>query len=248
MELDRVKRENHHIKAENSHVHELDRRVKHLENENTALEQYNSKVLLEKVTLEGEVEDLKIKAFSTSVSTGNNLSADMNAKLEALMNERNQFEAKVRQAQEVASHLEQELRQKADERAQAVSDYEVRISMLMNEVTILRSQKDGTTLRQSQNLNRFRSENDNLLGEINELKFIKKSLESQLSKAKKDALDLEENIQLRLAEIESLKKGHAQSLEKEHKITTTLKGLLEQKMKEFEVKEGGKTMKDMCFF
>ncbi len=213
---------------------DVERRLKQMDNERMKFQEENSKLLLAKRTLEAQLEDLKYMMGQ---------SGDQDNKLELIMNERNYFENQLRQARSIQVNLEQELRQKADERAQLVSNYEIKISALQNDITILKSQKDGDQLRQSHNMVRYQSENESLLSEINGLKSINKNLEAQIVSLRNENLSIDDNVRLKLAEAETVKRNTLSLLEKEKKASESLRNILNEQTEEFSAKEAGKFFK-----
>ena len=218
---------------------ELERKLRNIEGEKNKLVEENNKILLAKMTLEAQLGELQNMLENTN---------DQDSKLEVVIAERNYFENQLRQARAIQVNLEQEIRQKADERGQLISNYEIKISALQNDIAILQSQNEGDHMKQSQNLVRFQNENQHLLNEINELKNINKNLEAQILKLRNENLNVEDTVRVKLAETEAMKRNNSSLWEKEKKISDSLRNLLQEKENEFQAKEAGIKEKIFIFY
>ncbi len=207
---------------------ELERRIRAMELERERLEEEVNKTRLAKMTLESQFEEFRRRAGERD---------DLDSQLEALVAERNYFENQFKQAKAIQINLEQELRQKADERAKMVSDYEVRIASLQNEIVALRSQKEGDSLRKSQTLVRLQDENVGLAGEVTNLRNLKNSLETQIDRLRGERLGMDDNMRLRMAEIEASNRNSLALLDQERRNSESLRILLQQKSEELLAKE-----------
>jgi len=207
---------------------ELERRIRAMELERERLEEEVNKTRLAKMTLESQFEEFRRRASERD---------DLDSQLEALAAERNYFENQFKQAKAIQINLEQELRQKADERAKMVSDYEIRIASLQNEIVALRSQKEGDSMRKSQTLVRLQDENVGLAGEVTNLRNLKNSLETQIDRLRGERLSMDDNMRLRMAEIEASNRNSLALLDQERRNSESLRILLQQKSEELLAKE-----------
>lgn len=207
---------------------ELERKVRIFEQEKEKLEEEINKTRLTKMTLENQLEEFKRRAMERE---------DLDAQIEALFAERNYFENQFKQAKAIQINLEQELRQKADERAKLISDYEIRIASLQNEIVALRSQKEGESMRKSQTVIRLQDENMGLAGEVTNLRNLKNNLEAQIDRLRSERFGMDDNVRLRMAEIEAANRNNIALLDQERRNSESLRVLLQQKSEEAAAKE-----------
>ena len=218
------------LKGQDTNRSDLEKKFNQLKEEKANLEEEMKRTLLAKMTLENQLDDYRYQAENKEI---------LDSELEAVLTEKNYFETQLRQTKAIQINLEQELRQKADERAQMVMDYEVRISTLQNDITILKSQQEGANVRRGQNIVRFQNENESLHSETNNLRSVIKSLEGQINKLRNENLEAENNFRQKLLEAETVNKNKAVLIEKEKKISESLKALIQRNEEEFTAKEEG---------
>ena len=207
---------------------ESERRQRILEQENQKLEEELNKTRLAKMTIESQLDEFRRRVHERD---------DVDSQVEALLAERNYFENQFKQAKAIQINLEQELRQKADERAKLISDYEIRISSLQNEIVALRSQKDGESMRKSQTLVRLQDENMGLAGEVGNLRSLKNNLEAQIDRLRNERLGMDDSVRLRIAEIEAANRNSIALLDQERRNGESMRILLQQKSEELAAKE-----------
>jgi len=207
---------------------ELERKVRAMEAEREKLEEEVNKTRLAKMTVESQLDEFRRRAMEKD---------NLDSQLEALLAERNYFENQFKQTKAIQINLEQELRQKADERAKMISDYEIRIASLQNEIVTLRSQKDGENMQKSQSLTRLQDENMALISEVTNLRSLKNNLEAQIDKLRGERLSLDDNVRLRMAEIEASNRNNMALLDQERRNSESLRILLQQKSQELLAKE-----------
>lgn len=187
----------------NSQV-DYERRVQMTENENANLREEIDRLKYEKMAINNQLENLKA-AFENNDNS--------NATIESLISERDYYQNQLRQAKTIQINLEQELRQRADERTKLISEYELRIANLQNNITILKSQTDGDNLRKSTFANKLQEENSHLLQDLKNLRNINADLQVQIDRLRSDKLNFGDNTRQKLMEAEIANNSNAALLE-----------------------------------
>jgi len=126
--------------------YELERKIRVMENEMMNMDDELKRLRMRNQSLEGELEEFRRQGKS---------SGENSAKVEELIGEIGYYETQLKQAKIIQINLEQELRQRADERAKLISEYELRISNLQNDLAFLRTKREGDSMRQSQSFSKF---------------------------------------------------------------------------------------------
>ncbi len=183
---------------------ELERRIKISESETASLEEEVKRLRMRNSSLENEIEELKRQNRNTG---------DVNVRIEELINEVSYYENQVKQAKTIQINLEQELRQRADERAKMISEYELKITNLQNDLAFLRTKREGDNMRQSQHFNKFQEENEALSTEVRTLRVTRRELEIQIEKLRSEKLNGQDEIRTRLLEVENLNRSYQNIIE-----------------------------------
>jgi len=236
-ELDEARQEIHHLRQEREYMikdfeerleymradggsYEYDRKIQELETENAALR-----------------EELNGRASIRSDYRGSARNdEELRNQLNQALSEREYFENQFQSLKSIQISLEQELRQKTDERNKLFSDYEVKIASLQNEIAGLRSNRQEDSLRQSQVVDKVKDENIILSAELTKLRQQKNDLENQVESLMRERLSGESSgIKLRLSELEVQASNYANQLDQERRNSQTLRNTLQQK--EIEVQE-----------
>ena len=208
-----------------------DRRMQALEQENDELKNKIEQFQSMRQGISNHMQALPGSSFGIG---------DSNVMFDKIVTERDQFEAHLRQAQAIQISLEQELRQKTDEKNKMYSDYEVKLANLQSEIAALKSQKQGDSVRKSQILGTLEEQNQTYSRELTTLKYEKNKLEILVEVLRGEKLNVDSNIKLRLAEVEAANNSNASLLDQERRTNLNLRALLQQKEQELSLRELGR--------
>lgn len=184
---------------------ELERRLRILESERASFEDEINRLRMRNTSLEVELEELRRQ---------NRNNGDVNSRIEDLVGEINYYENQLKQAKAIQINLEQELRQRADERAKMISEYELRITNLQNDIALFRSMKEGDSMRQSQTFGKMQEENSYLVNENKSLRAAKRDLEVQIDRLRSEKINVDETTRTRYLEIEAANRNNIALIEK----------------------------------
>ncbi len=174
--------------------YELERRVRFLESEKAALEDDLNRQKLRVSSLEFEIEQLRRQNMTQH---------DLHLKIEELNGEVRYHENQVKQARVIQISLEQELRQRADERALLISEYEIRIANLQNDLTLHKETRKLDDSDQNHVLNSLREENLNLSNDNKNLRNITLDLQNQIDRIRDEHFQAEMSLKKRISEFET---------------------------------------------
>jgi len=185
--------------------YELEKKIRVMENEAANMDDELKRLRMRNASLEGELEEFRRQNRNVGESS---------ARVEELLGEISYYESQLKQAKIIQINLEQELRQRADERAKLISEYELRISNLQNDLAFLRTKKEGDSMRQSQSFNKFQEENAFLQTENKSLRIAKRDLEIQIEKLRGELLNVDDSNRNRLLDAESANRNNQLLLER----------------------------------
>ena len=137
--------------------------------------------------IEGEKKDLENRNFilEEQLDEVTKILKDKDnfaSKTDASLIDRNYFESEMRRMKNVELNLNQELKQKHEDKIIFIDDYEKKIANLQNDIALIRMQREGDNSKNNHALNLLHDENVMLSNDITKLISIKKNLEEQLDK------------------------------------------------------------------
>lgn len=202
------------------------------------LEEELNKLRLVRLKLESELEEARRNSKPNSQTSSPN-------RLDSLLIERNMFEAELKKTAE-------ELDRRKQEKIRIVSEYELKMTQLQNQLNALRNETDREKLRLNTEINRLQGDNESLNNEISELTSLKHNLIQHVTKLEADLKSKSENesenqsLQKEIDNINNLLKSKAnqianveaeilslnENVEQENK---DLKRALEQMQTEFSI-------------